>query len=98
MAGITGQGTTYNLPNYVGDLFAASPTQSFLKIRPWTLTFVRDGDKGMRLDILDGGEVFSGAWDILAASTRSFTRRATGQVVQATHVNELQQAIEELSV
>src|SRR5690606_3471702 len=24
-AGITGQGTTYNLPNYVGELFAASP-------------------------------------------------------------------------
>ena len=42
------------------ELFAASPTQFFLKIRPWTLTFVRDGDKGMRLDILDGGEVFSG--------------------------------------
>ena len=25
MTGITGQGTTYNLPNYVGDLFAVSP-------------------------------------------------------------------------
>lgn len=25
MAGITGQGTTYNLPNYVGELFAATP-------------------------------------------------------------------------
>lgn len=25
MPGITGQGTTYNLPNYVGELFAASP-------------------------------------------------------------------------
>ncbi|EPD63172.1 SU10 major capsid protein [Streptomyces sp. HGB0020] len=25
MAGITGQGTTFNLPNYVGDLFAQSP-------------------------------------------------------------------------
>lgn len=25
MAGITGQGTTYNLPNYVGELFNASP-------------------------------------------------------------------------
>ena len=25
MAGITGQGTTYNLPNYVGELFAISP-------------------------------------------------------------------------
>ena len=44
------------------------------------------------------GEVFSGAWDILAASTRSFTRRAVGQVIQSAHVNELQQAIEELSV
>src|ERR1051326_7971009 len=25
MAGITGQGTTYNLPNYVGELFALTP-------------------------------------------------------------------------
>src|SRR5690606_27434439 len=25
MAGITGQGTTFNLPNYVGELFSASP-------------------------------------------------------------------------
>ena len=28
MAGITGQGTTYNLPNYVGELFAASPEET----------------------------------------------------------------------
>lgn len=28
MAGITGQGTTFNLPNYVGELFAASPTDT----------------------------------------------------------------------
>lgn len=26
MAGITGQGTTFNLPNYVGELFAATPS------------------------------------------------------------------------
>lgn len=28
MAGITGQGTTFNLPNYVGELFATSPTDT----------------------------------------------------------------------
>lgn len=28
MAGVTGQGTTYNLPNYVGDLFAVTPTDT----------------------------------------------------------------------
>lgn len=28
MAGITGQGTTFNLPNFVGDLFAVSPTDT----------------------------------------------------------------------
>src|SRR6185312_9133227 len=28
MAGITGMGTTYNLPNYVGELFAASPEET----------------------------------------------------------------------
>lgn len=28
MAGITGQGTTFNLPNFVGDLFAVTPTDT----------------------------------------------------------------------
>lgn len=28
MAGITGQGTTYNLPNYVGELFNVSPSET----------------------------------------------------------------------
>ena len=28
MPGITGQGTTYNLPNYVGELFAVTPTDT----------------------------------------------------------------------
>ncbi|MDR6867524.1 hypothetical protein J2Y69_002128 [Microbacterium resistens] len=28
MAGITGQGTTYNLPNYVGELFQVSPSET----------------------------------------------------------------------
>lgn len=28
MAGITGQGTTFNLPNYVGELFQVSPTET----------------------------------------------------------------------
>lgn len=28
MAGIAGQGTTFNLPNYVGDLFAVTPTDT----------------------------------------------------------------------
>lgn len=28
MAGITGQGTTFNLPNYVGELFAVTPTDT----------------------------------------------------------------------
>jgi hypothetical protein len=43
------------------------------------------------------GEVFSAAWDILAASTRSFTRRVDGNTIMAAHVTELQQAIEDLS-
>ena len=28
MAGITGLGTTFNLPNYHGELFAVSPTDT----------------------------------------------------------------------
>ncbi len=28
MAGITGQGTTFNLPNYVGELFSVTPTET----------------------------------------------------------------------
>ena len=42
------------------ELFAAAPAQFFLKIRPWTLTFVKEGSKVTRLDILDSGEVMSG--------------------------------------
>ena len=39
-----------------GELFAESPTQLFLKIRPWTMTFVRDGERVVRIDIIDSGE------------------------------------------
>ena len=39
------------------ELFAESPTQLFLKIRPWTMTFMREGDRVVRIDILDTGEI-----------------------------------------
>ena len=39
------------------ELFAESPTQLFLKIRPWTMTFVREGERIVRIDILDTGEI-----------------------------------------
>jgi CubicO group peptidase (beta-lactamase class C family) len=42
------------------ELLAETPSQFFLKIRPWTLTFVREGAKGMRLDVLNNGEIVSG--------------------------------------
>ena len=42
------------------ELFAEAPSQFFLKIRPWTLTFVKEGSQVTRLDIRDGGEVMSG--------------------------------------
>ncbi|MBF6025101.1 serine hydrolase [Lysobacter niastensis] len=42
------------------EVFAETPTQLFLKIRPWTLTFVKEGSKVVRLDFLDNGEVVSG--------------------------------------
>ena len=42
------------------ELFAETPTRFFLKIRPWTLTFVREGANGMRLDVLDNGSTVSG--------------------------------------
>jgi hypothetical protein len=38
------------------ELFAETPTQFFLKSRQWTLTFVRDGERVVRIDILDAGE------------------------------------------
>ena len=41
------------------ELFAESPTQLFLKIRPWTMTFVREGKRVVRIDILDSGEIFT---------------------------------------
>ena len=40
------------------ELFAQSPTQLFLKIRPWTMTFVRAGERVARIDILDNGEIY----------------------------------------
>jgi hypothetical protein len=42
------------------ELFAETPTRFFLKIRPWTLTFVKDGARVVRLDILDSGETVPG--------------------------------------
>jgi Domain of unknown function (DUF3471) len=42
------------------ELFAETPSQFFLKIRPWTLTFVKEGSQVTRLDILDSGEIVSG--------------------------------------
>ena len=42
------------------ELFAEAPSQFFLKIRPWTLTFVKEGSQVTRLDISDSGEVMSG--------------------------------------
>ena len=42
------------------ELFAETPSQFFLKIRPWTLTFVKEGSQVTRLDLQDGGQVMSG--------------------------------------
>jgi hypothetical protein len=42
------------------DSVAETPTRFFLKIRPWTLTFVKDGARVVRLDILDSGETVPG--------------------------------------
>jgi hypothetical protein len=42
------------------ELFAEMPTQFFLKIRPWTLTFVQEGGRITRLDILEAGEIVAG--------------------------------------
>jgi len=39
------------------ELFAESPTQLCLKIRPWTMTFVLEGERVVRIDILDSGEI-----------------------------------------
>ncbi len=39
------------------ELFAETPTQFFLKIRPWTLTFVQEGGRITRLDIFEAGEI-----------------------------------------
>ena len=42
------------------ELFAETPTQFFLKIRPWTLTFVQEGGRITRLEILEAGEIVAG--------------------------------------
>ncbi|MDR7136102.1 CubicO group peptidase (beta-lactamase class C family) [Lysobacter niastensis] len=38
------------------ELFAQSPTQLFVKIRPWTMNFVREGGRVVRIDIVENGE------------------------------------------
>jgi hypothetical protein len=43
------------------------------------------------------GQVFGGPIDIRATPVHTFTRRANLQVIEAEYVNELQEAIEELS-
>jgi hypothetical protein len=43
------------------ELFATSADQFFSKIRPWTLTFVKQGARVVRLDVLNNGQVLSGA-------------------------------------
>ena len=40
------------------EVFAEGPATAFVKIRAWTMTFVREGDKVTRIDILDNGEVY----------------------------------------
>lgn len=42
------------------ELFAETPTQFFIKNRPWTLNFVREGAQPIRLDIHYAGGVSSG--------------------------------------
>jgi hypothetical protein len=39
------------------ELFAETPTQFFLKRRQWTMTFVREGKRVVRIDIGDAGEI-----------------------------------------
>ena len=42
------------------ELFAETSSKFFLKIRPWTFTFVKEGSKVIRLELLDGGETVIG--------------------------------------
>lgn len=45
-----------NVPRDGGhaELYAESPTQFFIRIRPWDLRFVREGGKVVRLDLVEG--------------------------------------------
>ena len=47
-----------NVPRDGGhaEMFAQSPTQFFLKIRDWDMTFIRENGKVVRLDIADSGQ------------------------------------------
>jgi CubicO group peptidase (beta-lactamase class C family) len=47
-------------PDGRSELFAETPTQFFLKIRPtWQLTFVKEGSQVIRLDVTDAGQTLS---------------------------------------
>ena len=43
------------------ELFAEAPDRLFVKIRDWNMTFVRDGGRVVRIDILDSGEIYKAA-------------------------------------
>lgn len=77
----------------------AGPTITTVSGALYSLTFTAALSGVYRATITGNtsGETFSGSWDILSASTRAFTRRVDGNTISAAHVNELQQAIEDLS-
>ncbi len=70
--------------------------QLFLKIRPWTLTFVKDGGPVVRLDILDGGATVSGTrieWGEVASKTGCRSESQRRRVRQAERNRTFQEEL-----
>jgi hypothetical protein len=106
LSGTTGETFTISAATKPDGTAWAGPTITEVGSGAYSLTFTPTL-AGVYLATITGdtsGETFSGAWEILAAPTRSFTRRVDGAYdgdpagqINAAHVNELQQAIEDLS-
>ena len=94
MAGITGQGTTFNLPNFVGDLFSVTPSDTPLLSRIGGLT----GGKQTDAKLFDWG-----FYDLRAPSDRARVEGANAPTaeerVRATAYNvvEIHQEAVEIS-
>ena len=95
-SGTTGE--TFTISNATTPTGASwgGPTISEVGSGAYSLTFT-PSVVGVYLATVTGntsGEVFSGAWEIVAVPAPAFSRQANGEVIASADINELQVALE----